>query len=261
MSLLVSELVTAMKAQLGAEGTQRYTLNQDFIPAINGAARRFEALMGSVLAEKKGSEESFRELTRTVIYQTNAQGGFWLDDPRNPDQIWTVLALFAEPQVTSGTYAILSLEPYESAFRTDLAFAGSAKRVKRITPELAAETTNNMALSGNERLAANASLRTYAYYIVGDRSTSTGNNQWQTTGQPEFQVIPKSQTSRAIVGVSYLRCAPPVVSATDTLPYPQSLFTIIRDLALNEVAVKQGDGTTLYTITEKEILRMLNAQS
>lgn len=247
-----------MLAQLGADGTQRYTPAQDIIPAINGASRSFQAFMGGYVAEKKGSEEAFRDITRTVIYQTNAAGGIVLDGL--PDTVWTVLALYAEPTTIQPAPTIIVLPDDESRYRGDLSFKKSSKKVKRITLEELAETELNMSMSGNERLASNAGLRTYAYYWTGDRNTSSGGNPWSEVGA-ELVVIPLSQTSKSLVGVTYLKSVPPITAIGDILPYPDSMFNLLRELALHELTPKQGDGTTLYGITEKDIARMLNIQS
>lgn len=260
MPIDTGELASAMRAQLGAEGTQRYTDAQDLVPGINGATQRFQAFMGAVLEEKKGSAEALRDLSRTVIYQTNTQGGIWIDDPANTSgPVWTITALYAEPQLAQGAFAPVAADPWESVFRGDLTFVGSAKKVKRITVELVGETTNNMGMAGNERLASNDGLRTYAYYWVGDRSATGGT--WDTATKPELVVLPKSRTNAQPVAVSFLRTIPRITQIGDVLPLPSSLFVFMRDLALNELTPKQGDGTTLYGITEKEILRMLNLQS
>jgi len=245
-------------ADLGAEGTQRYTDPQDILPGINGAQNRITAYMGGFLAEKKGSEESLRELTRTVIYQTNTQGGIWIDDPALDDTVWTVLAVFAEPEVTQGSW--LPTPPpndWTSRVRVDLAFAGSRKRVKRITLEMVPDTYDSLG-PGSERLSA--SLTQYAYYWVGNRSTFPGGD-FDTNGRLEMVVLPKSKMNSVIVGVSFLRVPPPITAIGQQIPFPSSMFALMRALSLNELTYKQGDGTTLNGLTQKDIGLLLNIQS
>lgn len=260
MAILASDLVRSGATQLAAVGTQRYTNDEDYIPAINAASRRFEAYMGGFLAEKKGSEEAFRELTRTVIFQTNLFGGIFLDDPANPEPMWTLLALYAEPTLVQPNPAMPLLGPSVSAYRGDLTFAGSAYPVERITVEELAFRTRSLK-KGSERLA-NTNAHGYAYYWVGDRSSTPPYGQvWPTNGQPEVIVIPVSLTKQKLVGVTYLRTAPTITNLGQSLPYPPSMFQLLRGLMLNEMSTKQGDGTTLNGLTTKEIGLLLNIQS
>ena len=260
MAINTADLVRAGRSLLATVGTQRYTDEEDFVPAINGASRAFEAYMGGFLAEKKGSEEAFREVTRTVVYQTNTQGGIFLDDPDNLQPFWTLIAIYAEPQTLPVNPSPVAAPDSGSVFRGDVAFAGAGKPVERITQEEYAKRKFSLQ-PGSERLANNPAIAQYAYYWVGDRSTVAPSTVWPTQGQSEIVVVPKALTSRKLVGVSYLRTAPLITAVGQFLPYPVSMFNLIRDLMLNQLTYKQGDGTTLNGLTERDIARLLNIQS
>jgi hypothetical protein len=263
----VSDLWKAIQAQLASAGTTRYNPRRDGIYAINGAMRGFEAMATPLLAERKGSEESLSELQETRAFQTNAFGGLSLDaiQPTQPYSIWTVIAVYAEVTTQNPTPTIIGTAN-NTYLRTDLVMnMRGSKRVKRATMEQVAANTDNKFAAGNEVTAA--TRPDYCYYMVGNRSDSAG----VINGNRELVIAPTSRTIRAIVGMSYLRSAPALTLAdldsngnfpsTLNIPYPQSLFNVIRDMALNDLSVKQGDGTNLYSITEKDIARLLVMQN
>lgn len=249
-----------MLAQLGAEGTRRYTIGRDGIYAINGAMKRFEALATPLLADRKGSEESLSELQETRVFQTNFFGGLSLDAILTPAplpyQIWTVIAVYAEPELSAAAPVLIGT-PNNTYLRTDMVLLGSGKPVHRMTMEQLAVARNNKFMPGNERTAA--TRPNYGYYITGNRS----DNNLVINGDRELIITPRSRTSRTYVGMSYLRTAASIttIDVATNIPYPSSLFIVLRNLALNEIAVKQGDNTTLYQITEREIGRLLGAQN
>lgn len=275
----VAELWKAILAQLGAEGTRRYIPRRDGIYAINGAQRTAEALITPLLAERKGSEESLSELQETRIFQTNNLGGLTLDNifiNQNTTldyQIWTVISIMAEPQSTNilatPPSQLAPILPYKNTYlRNSMTYLGSGKPVHRMTMEEAALAQHNRFAPGNEVLA-NTDRVTYGYYMVGNRSDIEtlidGNREIFLTPRSKFCPIP------GFVAMSYLRSAP-VLALTDldvngnfpttlNIPYPASLFNVIRDLALNEISVKQGDGTNLYQVTSQQIGNLLRAQN
>lgn len=257
------ELWKAVLAQIGAEGTQRYTIARDGFYALNGAQKRVEALINGLLANNKGSEESLSELQETRVFQTNQYGGISLDaiSPTLSYTIWTVLAIYAEPLVNNASPNVPIGTPQTTYIRNDLVYlpGGPNERpVKRMTMEQVAKAARNPHLDGSE-LSATSEYRTYGYYMAGDRT----NTDSVIEGGREIMITPRSISSRKLFAMSYLR-TPPVITTIDintNIPFPASLFVIMRDLALNEISVKQGNRTTLYEITEREIARLLMAQN
>lgn len=257
------ELWRAALAQIGAEGTQRYTIQRDGIYAVNGAQKRLEALIGSVLANNKGSEESLSELQETRVMQTNQYGGIALDaiQPALTYQIWTVLGLYAEPSVNLPNPVVPIGVGQNTYIRNDLVYTpgGTEERpVQRMTMEQVAKATRNRFMSGSPKVAATP-LRTYGYYIMGNR----GGFPSDIVGDREVVITPASISGRKLFAMSYLRSPDAITSidANTNIPFPSSLFIVMRDLVQNELSVKQGNNTTLYTVTEKEIARLLIAQN
>lgn len=254
MAILASELKTAMMAQLGVLGTQRYLDVPHFIPAIQGAQRRFNALVGSVFAENKGGEELFREITYTRIFQTNAYGGISLDAQALGHKVWSISAIYAEPSVEP-TQDIIPSPEAVSLWREGLTMRRAGRfPVRRITQEQAANTERSRFMPGNEVLASGP-RRSYAYYIVGNRSSAS----W-APGSLEVAVVPESIAGRKLMAVAYLRSVEEITSIGDEIPYPAAAFQILRDLALNELSVRQG-AQPLYNVTTQEIRTLLLSQA
>ena len=126
--------------------------------------------------------------------------------------------------------------------------------VRRITLEQASQTESNRFMPGTEKLAAGP-RRSYAYYIVGNRAAV----DW-TPGDVEIMLVPESITGRKLIGVSYLKGVDPISDLADTIPYPSSAFQMLRDLALNELSIKQG-AQPLFNVTLNDVRTLLGAQA
>lgn len=255
MPILADDIREAMRAVVDDEGTQRYLPDQDIIPGINAAGRRFRALVGAVFAQNKGGEELFSEITFTRVFQTNAAGGFILSEAQLGHKVWSVVAIYPE----AGIEPSPSVDPVPttatSLYRPDLYMRHPGDfPCRRITMEQIAQTRQSRSLPGNERLAAGP-RRSWAYAIVGDRSSST----W-LPGDKELILAPESIAGSRLIAVAYLRGVDPITTLADTLPYPDSAFQMIRDLALNEISLKQG-AQPLYNVTIAEVRTLLGVQA
>lgn len=255
MAILANDIWVAMKAVLDSEGTQRYLPDEDVIPAINGGVRSFNALVGAVFAQNKGGEEMFREITVTRCFQTNAMAGFILSEAQLGHKAWSIAAIYAEPGTLPAAPTINAIPDEQSQWRQDVTYRSAGRfPVRRITLEQTALTEVNRFMPGTEVLAAGP-RRSYAYVIIGDRAT-TG---W-APGDVEVQLLPVSISGKRIIAVSYLKGVDPITALTDSIPYPASAFQMLRDLALNEVSIKQGT-QPLYNVTANDIRVLLGVQA
>lgn len=256
MAILADDLWKAMRAILGVAGTQRYLPDQQIIPAINGALRTFNGyVQGVAFAERKGSEELLREITITRIFQTNDMGGVVFDEVALGHKVWSINAVYPEP-LTNPTNATISGIPVEqSEWRSDVALRRPGKyRCTRITLEQVPDSEMSRFMPGSEKMA-NAPLKSYAYYLIGDRTTTN----WIPDGT-ELVVLPASITGRRLIGISYMKGVDPITSLNSFIPYPSSAFQLLRNMALNELAIRQGS-TPLYNVTEKNIRELMQSQA
>lgn len=221
------------------------------IAAINSAVSRAMTAIGWALANRKGAEEALRELTRIKIFQTNAQGGINLNDPALGHGVWNVLGVYARPEVVEPSPAILPLNDNQSQVRNDLSWSGSGSPVRRVTLEEVPMIRNNSFRPGNEVFAANPKRVTFAYYIVGSAASDSF-----ASGAQELRVLPQSQTGKKLIAVSYLKEPTVLVDETGVIEFPQSMKQTIADWTLQQLAWRQGDGTNLYGVAEKDAAQL-----
>jgi len=257
MPINTLDLRKAVAAQVGAEGTQRYTDQRDYIPGINGALRQLQAIMRAMLAERKESEKAFSELVYDRVFQTNSLGGITLSKAELGHSVFCIVAMYAEPKTTPASPSFLIIPADKSKWRDDLIWRPGGKRVKRMTKEQIAQADQNPFMSGNS-VPINTDLVLYAYYEASDRSGTVWN-----PGDYEVIITPEQYTKRTFVAVTYLRDIEPIttIDANTYIPLPASLFNLMRDLVLHELTPKQGDHTTLYEITRRAIAELFAAQS
>lgn len=82
---------------LDAEGSDYYTDNEDIIPAINTAIKWLVSVINIGFASNKLSEETFRELVKTKVFQANDYSRVMLDPVSIGHDIWSILAVHPKP--------------------------------------------------------------------------------------------------------------------------------------------------------------------
>jgi hypothetical protein len=254
-----TELKEVMAANLDAEGSDRYLDVQDYVPAINSAISRAMTAVGWAMANRKGSEEALRDLTYVRIFQTNSEGGVAISSPAILNllghSIWNVLGVYAQPDTVPPNASPTAQPDNVSLYRPDVAWSGSGSPVERVTLEEVPVLRNNAFLSGNEVLASAPKRRTFAYYIVGNASSSNYDTGMGFSGIGEIRVLPKSVTSKSLVAISYLS-QPTELDANNylnaTIEFPQSMKRTLANWALQYISWKQGDGTNLQMNAMKD---------
>jgi hypothetical protein len=241
----VQTIVDRCNFALDAEGSGRYLFEQDFKPAINSSIEWLVAVFNRVFAEKKLSEENLRELIKTRVFLASAFSRLNLDkDSLDGDSLWTILRVMPSPRVYP-EFDESSIEGCDkkSKLMDELLYVGSSKSAKRLTLEEWEENEGNIFEAGN--IIANESFRNYAYLNIGEYLTS----KW--TGGKEIEIRP--DVSKKLVALTYLRYPGKVESIDDILPFPESMIDLIFQKALNFMSYKQGDQTTLYAVTTRDI--------
>jgi hypothetical protein len=250
-----TEIWEIMKARLDAEGSDRYLPDQDIIPAINTSIRRAATAIGWALANRKGSEEQLSELTFVRVFQTNSQGGVSLNDPSLGHGVWNVLGVYARPEVV-GTPSINPIPQNQSQYRADLAWSGSGDPVERVTLEEVPKIRTNIFRNGNEILANNPNRVTFSYYIPGNASSTN-----YSSGPRELRILPQSVTATSIVAIAYLKEPSEITSLTDSVEFPSSMKDTLASWALQNLAYKQGDGTTLNILASQDAAQLFGFQA
>lgn len=219
---------------LDDETSERYLVSNR-IAGINWAINRAQSAYGWALANRKGSEEILREMTRIGIWQTDDLGTAQLDDPLLGYTVANVIAVYAEPVVPSGT-AILPLPPNTSQFRAFTNIA-DGKPVQRVTQEMVPVIRTNASMRGNEVLAANPGRRTYAYYENNGRVC----------------MLPRSVSASSFISIAHLEKFAPLVDENSTTNMPEYAQYILASWCCQFLSWKQGSGPdTLNTLASKD---------
>ena len=239
----VQTVIQRLDAVLDAEGSDRYTFDQDYKSAINSSVEWLQAVFNKAFADKKLTEEDLKELIKVTVFQTSQYSRINLD--LIDDSIWSVLRINPEPIVhPSGSTITPTDNPYDSLWRKDLSFIKSKHSAKLLTLEEWDENSDNVFKAGNSRLLN--SFKKYGYLNFANYS---GDN-YDVLG-PEIEIRP--EIPNEFVGVTYLKYPTPVATENDFIEFPKSLLNLVYQKAANFISYKQGDQTNLYTVTDKDV--------
>lgn len=249
--ILVSDIVAAMRARLDDEGSQRYLFDQDYRPAINSAIDWMVTVYNYAFANTKLSEETLNDLLYTRIFQTSAYGEVVFNPTQLGHDVWTIAAVYAEPRTSPSTQPVVTTQDATSAYIPTRAFLGSKYRVRRKTIEQIAQVEASNFDAGCEALAG-TDWREYAYAYIGRRS-ATGF----LTGGAGIVIRPESLVNKKYVGVSYIKVPSKVQTDADIVEFPASVLDIFVAKAADYIAIKQGDQTTLHSLSMADAAQLV----
>jgi hypothetical protein len=245
MPILVQEIVNRALSALDAEGSDRYLFDQDFKPALNYAEEWITSAFNKGFAENKLSGEGLRELAKIGVWQANNFSRIAFNPTVMGHDLWTVLAIYPNPTVSPFRAPTPNINKSLSQYIPDLAYVSGKASTSRLTFEEWNENQDNVFMPGNNLLQG--ALVEYAYLDFLDYSAVGYNNP----GTYELEVRPS--VANKYVALGYLKRPIPVALITDSIQFPASLTNIILEKTLMYISVKQGDQTTLYGVTERDI--------
>lgn len=240
---------------LDAEGTDHYRPDIDIIPAIQEAIKWLVAVVNFGIGQKKLGEEIFQEILYTRIFETNAYSRIAFNSADLGHELWTIMAVFPEPDVLPvGSPTTAPTNPQDSEYRSDLSFRAptNSQGSKRLTLEEWATNQGNPFAAGNE-VVTTGDFRTPAYLNYSDY-TST---DYTLTVPREIELRPA--LSVKFVGVAYIAVPTPIVDENSTIQFPFSFANIIYEKSMNYISRKQGDGTTIASVTNKDLVTLINS--
>lgn len=248
----VQKAVELMAAQLDAEGSDHYTFDQDYLPALLQSQEYILSLIASNYGKRKFSERALSLLLFTKIWQTNLYGRIHMDDgaigPFGP--VWDVVGMYAEPEVI-GTANIIPTSPQASSMRTTISFLRSEYPCKRMSLEQVAELNRNVFAPGNAAFAT-SKLRQYYFCNLGYMNSTA----YPTLGW-EYEIGPTTLTGKKLIAVSWLKVPSKPTALTDNMDFPPVMLNLLVAKALNFISIKQGDRTTQFAVSDKEALDLL----
>ena len=143
--------------------------------------------------------------------------------------------------------------PESSKYRPDLVHLESNKSAKRLTVEEWAKNKDNPFRPGNTVLPDNCDHIEFAYLNYADYSAAEVPYSVPT----EIEIRPS--VANKVVTVFYAKKPSLIVAGTDNIEFPGFFQNWIYQKVLFFLSIKQGDQTTLNTISNAEIQNLLNS--
>ena len=253
--IIASELITGLVAALDAEGSQRYSFDRDYKPAINYAIDYYVSAFNFAFGMKKLSEENLRELTRTRVWQTSKYSRIHFDPADIGEEVWSLLVVAPEPTLDPQIAPLDNPSPEESMFipTEDTTFVRSEYSAGRQTFEEWNQSFNNVFMPGNVTL--NNKFKTYAY------KNFTHFNPGELANEIISEIEVRPYLDNQLVGVTYI-VYPPKITATDsTVFFPKTMMNLMTSKALQFISWKQGDQTNLFSVSQKDVQDLVNLMS
>lgn len=251
MPISVQEIHNRCLSRLDAEDSDRYLFDQDTRPAINAAIEDVVTILNDAFASNKLTPESLRELVKVRVWQTNRFSRVSFDSQDVGEKLWTLLAVYPEIETNPrNTSASPPSSDSESKFRPDITFVASKKDATRLSHEEWNRNTENAFMAGNTILSG--SLSDYAYLDFADYTS------FAYTKVDKLEITIRPRLENKLIAMAYLKYPSMVTSIGDIIEFPESMKELITEIALNKIAVKQGDGTNLYGVTAQRISQLVS---
>ena len=249
---LASQVIDYVKADLDAEGSDRYTFDQDYKPAINKAITWLMLAFNQVFDKKRTAGENLKELKYARVFLTNFYSRIGFDEADLGHKVWTLIDVMPEPVISPADFSIGSISNKSvSRWVKSLMFVSSEFSAARSTDAQWSGRKRNIFMQGNE-LLKESSMRSYAY-LEANNYTST---KYEPSVAIELEITPS--LSNKLVGVKYLKKPDEVTTEDSEIEFPDNLLVIMSEKVSNFISYKQGDGTSLYAVTEADIQRLLS---
>jgi len=254
MSILAQSIVDRLEATLDAEGNDYYTFAQDFKPAINNGVEWLISVINFAYGAKKIGEEIFRELSFTRVFQASFFNRINFVKADLGHDVWTILAVMPKPAVNPSVLTPNTLADLEdSEYDNRVSHVSSDFSADRASVEEWAQGKNNPFKKGNVIMENCADLKNYAYLNFSNYTSS-----FYTLSVPE-EIEVRPSVANEFVTVIYAKVPTPITLIGDSIEFPEMLTNLLYEKALQYVARKQGDNTTITTVTDKDISVLLKS--
>ena len=162
-------------------------------------------------------------------------------------QIFLTSSQTSTPKILTTTTEEISL------YRPDLVHLESENSAKRLTIEEWAKNKKNPFRPGNTVLPVDCDHIEFAYLNYADYAAP----EVPYTVPREIEVRPS--VANKVVTVFYAKKPKLIVTAADTIEFPGFFTNWIFSRSLHYIAIKQGDQTTLATVSGTDIQNLLNS--
>jgi hypothetical protein len=247
--ILAQDLRDQMAFALDAEGSDHYLDSLDYIPAINASINWMTTLITTAYGQNKIGEEFFRDLTLSGVFLTNNNSRVSLNV--FPNEVWSILGVYVKPTTESiaGAPAPATPNTTQSYYLSNLIHVSSELDCKRLSIEEWARNKRNPLEHGYDGNQLCESLKIYAYL-----NPITNNPSGTAPFLQDVEVRPALKNEP--ITIFWVKKPSAITAITDLIEFPNSLFNMLFNKALNYIAYKQGDQTNVYTVTTADIQQL-----
>jgi len=244
------ELRNQLAFALDAEGSDHYRDDLDYIPAINAAIKWVVAIINSAMGENKVSEEFFAELAYSGVFKTTNTSRVSFNV--FPSEVWTLLAIYAKPELEliQGIPTTSTPDLKQSYFIGEQLHVTSSHSCKRLTLEEWAFDRKNPFEAGYEGNAICGEVAQYAYL-------SPINYQGNSTSLKSQEIEIRPKVVNDYVTIFWAKTPNLITSINDNIEFPNSVFQLLFDKALNYISYKQGDQTNIYSVSSNDVQQLI----
>lgn len=263
MPILVNDIVSRIQ-QVGLDAqpdTDYYSVTNEIIPAIDSATKWLMSVIQEARSTNKKTDEIVAELQYCLIFYTNIQSRIQFSEFVD---WWTIDAVAPLPFVISNTLVPpvppIKANPLESTYREDLVFSYSNYSALRKTIEQANENRQNPFSPGYSPPNLDSNLLTPGSDLNVDFSyLSPYQYNLDTASAQGSWIEINPSIPQKLCAVFVTKQPAKVQNLNETIKFPQSVFNIIYEKALQFLSYSQGDGTTIWEVTERDVTKLINA--
>ena len=244
---------------LDAEGSNYYSDERDIAPAINAACRWAVQAFVSEKGLTKFKDEALRELKHSRVFLTSSASRVKI-----PDDVWSIEAVYPLPTVSpTGFNPSSPSNQLASAEQTGAIHLDAEDSAKRLTVEEWMQNKRNPFHPGNIIQEQSCSEDKWRFgYLDMFTYPNEANQGLADENMIEIRPhIPRRLVTVFTVNVPDEVTAPGGVYSPTSIPFATVLRTVLAEKALNYIARRQGDGTTIYSTSAAEIAAIERALS
>jgi len=235
--------------------TEHYNDQRDIIPAINAGLEWLISVINVAFGAKKIGEEIFRELVKVSVFQTSVYSRINLRPGQLGHEVWTILAVWPKPITAPVFTPLIQAKPEDSTLRSTFSHVDADFAAKRLTQEEWIVTKNDPFEAGNEIFDDTCGdMVSFGYLSFADYQSAT-YTMAEVDSPGEIEVRPKLDNKA--VSISYVKFPTRVVDGNSIIQFPETLANLLYEKSLQFISFKQGDGTTIFTVTERDINNLL----
>lgn len=253
MILTVDVIKKIRNVGLDAEpDTDFYNDDTDIIPAIDSSVMWIMSVLDFAKSNNKKIQEITKELQRVFVYRTSRFSRIELDN-----ELFTIDAIYPLPTTSpmQGAAVPATNYPDGSTKMTNLIHVDSYYSAERSTIEEWTSRNKNPFMRGFKGKCSGelteGSKNPTLYFSYLDPFIFKDN------GKPEIEIKP--QLDGKLVSMFCVVNHPNIKVATDNIFFPKSIFNVVYEKALQFISYSQGDNTTIWSVTEADVTKLIKS--